>query len=154
MSRRDGREGARACTSERAREVRTDPREGQSGSCGLRSPRIASEFATLPPIPESGLPDRSPSAAEHLHTFCVNIEREHVLNGKHKGVNYTACVRQLMIYVRNALEQMMEIGESRHALWQPAEAKFNTPLGSDGQERVLTSENNLAGDTSLWLCSE
>lgn len=77
-----------------------------------------------------------------------------MLNGKHKGVNYTACVRQLMIYVRNALKQMMEIGESRHALWQPAEAKFNTPLGSDGQERVLTSENDLAGDTSLWLCSE
>jgi len=71
-----------------------------------------------------------------------------VLNGKHKGVNYTACVRQLMIYVRNALKRMMEIGESRHGLWRPGEAKFNTPLGSDGQERVLTRENNLAGDVA------
>lgn len=136
-------------------EAKAGPREGQSGSCGLRSPRIASEFAMLPPFaPPSqrkGLPDSPLSAAEHLHTFCVNIEREHVLNGKHKGVNYTACVRQLMIYVRNALKRMMEIGESRHGLWRPGEAKFNTPLGSDGQERVLTRENNLVGDVAIGL---
>lgn len=76
-----------------------------------------------------------------------------MLNGKHKGVNYTACVRQLMIYVRNALKRMMEIGESRHGLWRPGEAKFNTPLGSDGQERVLAWENNLAGDVD-WSVFE
>lgn len=47
--------------SARVCDVRTGPREGQSGSCGLRSPRIASEFETLPPaILEKGLPDLSP----------------------------------------------------------------------------------------------
>lgn len=76
-----------------------------------------------------------------------------MLNGKHKGVNYTACVHQLMIYVRNALRRMMETGERRHGLWRPGEAKFNTPLGSDGQERVLAWENNLAGDVD-WSVFE
>lgn len=38
-------------------------------------------------------------------------------------------------------------------LWRPGEAKFNTPLGSDGQERVLAWGNNLAGYV-VWYVFE
>ena len=35
------------------------------------------------------------------------------MNGEHGEPNYTDSVSDLMIYVHNALKQMMEIGESR-----------------------------------------